>query len=68
MNLHLKDVDKIEIFTPYGYNYDNGDGRVEIDGKLFNYNNLYYKIYEDDLDYVGVKCKILDTITKNRIK
>lgn len=64
-NINKNDVDKIEVFTPWGYFRDND--RVEIDGRLFNYNNNYDNGI-DGKEYEGVKCKIIDTINKEDIK
>lgn len=61
-----KDIEKIEIFTPWG-NFDD-DNKIEIDGRLFNYNNQYYGGPDEDSEYNGIKCKILKTISKDKIK
>ena len=66
LNLHKKDIEKIELFTPWGYSNGDDNERVEIDSRQFPYYNFYYT--SDNLKYGGVKCKILDTITKDRIK
>lgn len=63
-NINKKDVKKIEIFTPWGY-FDDDD-KIEIDGRLFNYNNYYYNGVDGE-EYSGVKCKIIDTIEKKDI-
>lgn len=65
-NLDRNDIEKIEIFTPWGH-FDD-DNKIEIDGRLFNYNNQYYAGPDEDSEYNGIKCKVLDTITKDKIK
>lgn len=64
-NINKEEVGKIEVFTPWGY-FDDYD-KVEIDGRLFNYNNYYYDGVEGK-KYNGVKCKIIDTINEEEIK
>lgn len=63
-NINKEDVKKIEVFTPWGY-FD-ADDKVEIDGRLFNYNNYYYSGTEGK-EYNGIECKIIDTINKKDI-
>lgn len=65
-NLDRKDIEKIETFTPWG-SFD-ADNKIEIDGRLFNYNNQYYAGPDEDSEYNGIKCKVLNTITKDKIK
>ena len=64
-NINKKDINKIEVFTPWGY-FDDND-KVEIDGRLFNYNNYYYN-GTDGKEYNGVECKIINTIEKDSIR
>lgn len=65
-NILKKDVEKIEIFTTW--DSDNSDKpEVEIDGRLFNYNNHYYYGIEGE-EYDGIKCRIIDTINNRKIK
>ena len=64
-NINKMDIEKIEVFTPWGYFED--DDKVEIDGRLFNYNNYYYNGIEGK-EYNGVKCKIIKTINQKDIR
>ena len=64
-NINKEDVKKIEVFTPWGY-FDNEAEKVEIDGRLFNYNNYYYSGTEGK-EYNGIKCDIIDTVDKEDI-
>ena len=64
-NINKEDVKKIEVFTPGGY-FDDEEEKVEIDGRLFNYNNYYYRGTEGK-EYNGIKCYIIDTVDKEDI-
>lgn len=64
-NINKEDVKKIEVFTPWGY-FDDEEEKVEIDGRLFNYNNYYYSGTEGK-EYNGIKCDIIYTVDKEDI-